>query len=266
MSSYVIGDVQGCYDELCELLSKISFNPQTDTLYFLGDLINRGPKNLETINLIRSLPRSSTVLGNHDLHFLAVASGCRQPSNKDTFEDILNSSDLAAIVDWFRQQPLVHSNDEFNCTFVHAGIPHIWTVEKANTLAREVETVLKGDGFVEFLENMYGNTPAIWHDALEGSMRHRTITNYLTRMRFSSDEGELELSHKSKDRPKGFSPWFNFARNENDLILFGHWAALEGSSGKENMLALDTGCVWGRELTAYCLENKRRFSVSAINR
>jgi bis(5'-nucleosyl)-tetraphosphatase (symmetrical) len=266
MSSYVIGDVQGCYDELCALLAKINFNAQSDTWYFLGDLINRGPKNLETINLIRTLPNCNTVLGNHDLHLLAVASGCRDPSKKDTFDDILNSSELPEIVDWLRQQPLVHSSDEFNCTFVHAGIPHIWTIEKANLLSREVETVLQGNDFVEFLKNMYGNTPSTWDDTLQGSIRHRTITNYLTRMRFSSAQGELELSHKSKNEPEGFSPWFNFSRTQNDLILFGHWAALEGASGKDNLLALDTGCVWGRELTAYCLETKRRFSVSAINR
>ena len=158
---------------------------------------------------------------------------------------------------------MVHSNDEFNCTFVHAGIPHIWTVEKANTLAREVETVLKGDGFVEFLENMYGNTPAIWHDALEGSMRHRTITNYLTRMRFSSDEGELELSHKSKDRPKGFSPWFNFARNENDVILFGHWAALNSETQDDRFVALDTGYIWGQEMTMLDVNTGKLIRVNA---
>jgi|TARA_B100000959_G_C14794977_1_gene547216 bis(5'-nucleosyl)-tetraphosphatase (symmetrical) len=264
VSTYAIGDIQGCFDELEQLLTLFNFDPTTDDLWFVGDLINRGPKNLETLNFIMSLERTRVVLGNHDLHFLAVASGARTQSRSDTLDDLIRSDQLPEIIEWMRHLPLIYS--DANWVMVHAGIPSIWDVEKAATHAREVESTLSGNHFMEFFKHMYGNSPAIWDDNLTSWDRLRVITNYLTRLRYCTASGEMNLTAKDKIQPPGYSPWFSFPRRDSKQILFGHWAAIGGTTGQKNIIALDTGCVWGRELTALRLDDRRFFSVSAVKR
>ena len=265
MSTYVFGDIQGCYDELQALLSLIKFNENNDQLCFLGDIINRGNKNLETVKFIMSLPDAQVVLGNHDLHFLAVATGTKKISKKDTFNDILSSTELNEIMSWMRQQALIIYLQEFDSTLVHAGIPPNWSFKLAMTYAHEVEEILRSQQHVDFFKYMYGNEPAIWSDDLLGWDRLRVITNYLTRLRYCNQSGEMEFKHKTKIQPEGYQPWFEFNRQETGKILFGHWAAIEGYTGKKNFLALDTGCVWGRKLSCYRLEDQQYFSVEATN-
>ncbi len=264
MSTYVVGDIQGCYAELNELLALVGFNTETDKLCSVGDLVNRGPENLETLKLMMSIP-GQVVLGNHDLHLLAVATEAHQATRSDTFHDILSASNLDEIIFWLRQQPLAHCEQD-QYLLVHAGIPAFWSGEEALALAGEVSNELRGDNWKAFLIDMYGNEPTTWHPDLSGIDRLRCITNYLTRMRFCTAEGELDLTHKTDIAPAGFSPWFNFPRDDELTILFGHWAAIEGITHQKNCIALDTGCVWGRSLTAYRLEDKEFFTVPARNR
>ncbi|MFT4631699.1 MAG: bis(5'-nucleosyl)-tetraphosphatase (symmetrical) [Candidatus Azotimanducaceae bacterium] len=264
MSTYVIGDVQGCYDELQTLLATLKFNPQRDAVWFVGDLINRGPKNLETIRFIRDLPNSRVVLGNHDLHFLAVASGVQKPSPSDTLEDLLEAPDLADIIEWLRHLPLLHYDPSHNVIMVHAGLPPNWTLKTCLARALEVENKLTGPDYKEFLAGMYGNQPDIWTDDLAGMPRLRIITNYFTRLRYCNAVGKLELLHKTDAAPSGYAPWFTFPRAKPILpIVFGHWAALDGVTDVDTAIALDTGCVWGRRLTAMCIEDGRVTSVPA---
>ena len=260
----MIGDVQGCFDELTDLLKKVGFEPEKDSAWFLGDLINRGQKNLEVINLIRELPNTKMVLGNHDLHFLAVAVGSQTASPSDTLDDLLGSADLPAIIDWLRYQPLLHFDAANACLLVHAGLPPIWDIETSLARAKEVQAALIGPDFVDFLAQMYGNQPDIWSDELTGMSRLRVITNYFTRLRYCTAAGELELVHKTDAAPAGFAPWFSFPRADpTTRILFGHWAALNGKTGLDSAIALDTGCVWGRSLTAMRLDDGKIISVPA---
>lgn len=260
MATYAIGDVQGCYVELCGLLEKIGFDGSRDRLWFLGDLVNRGPASLEVLRLVRSLGDAAvTVLGNHDLHLLAIHIGGHKLTRSDTFSDVLAADDIGDIADWLRQQPLLVRDDELGYVMVHAGIPHIWSLEKAELLARELETIVRGDCHVAFFATMYGNKPDLWNDNLVGMDRWRAITNYLTRMRLIDERGRLDFSHKGAvdDAPPEWIPWYEM-RADNPLrlkLLFGHWAAIEGQTSSDDILALDTGCVWGRELTAICLES-----------
>lgn len=257
MSTYVIGDLQGCYTQLEALLSKIGYRGAVDRLWFTGDLINRGPESLEAIRFVRSLGESAvTVLGNHDLHFLAIVFGGHRPMASDTFDELMDASDRLEIAHWLRSLPLMHREHGF--VMVHAGLPHIWTLREAEVRAREVESVMRDDGAYEnFFRQMYGNTPAAWSDALVGMDRHRVITNYFTRMRLVTPAGKMDFSHKGslEGAPVGFRPWFEFPSLIREPILFGHWAALDGATGNRDMIGLDTGCVWGRQLTAYCLED-----------
>jgi bis(5'-nucleosyl)-tetraphosphatase (symmetrical) len=266
MSTFAIGDVQGCFDELQQLLKTIEFKPAQDELWLAGDLINRGPHNLKTIALVMSLPKVKVVLGNHDLHFLAVATGHRTASRSDTLDDLLNAPQLTEIIDWMRQLPLIVRDDSLGYTMVHAGIPHIWTVAEAISYGNEVSSMLMSNDYSEFFSHMYGNHPATWSDELEGWDRLRAITNYLTRLRYCSQDGEMELTHKAEVQPEGFSPWFTFPRRGSDRILFGHWAAIQGITNEPGLIGLDTGCVWGHELTALKLEDQQFFSVAAGSR
>ena len=263
MSTYIIGDVQGCFDELQKLLSKVDYQSGQDHLWFAGDLINRGPRNVEVLDLIMSEPNVKCVLGNHDLHFLAVATGQQTPKRKDTIEDLLNSPRLDEYIDYMRHLPILHYDYAENLALVHAGIPPKMDINTCLALASEVETILQSAQYPEFLSAMYGNEPSIWHDQLAGTDRLRVITNYFTRMRYCSHEGELELTHKADIQPDGFAPWFTFERSDQLQVVFGHWAALNGHTGVDFAIPLDTGCVWGRELTAMRLENKTFSSVEA---
>lgn len=265
MATYAIGDIQGCLEPLQCLLKEIEFNPSNDRLWLAGDLINRGPDTLATLRFLYELRDSITiVLGNHDLHFIAVYYGQRKPGKNDTLDELLRAPDCADLAYWLRQQKLVHHDPELNFTMVHAGIPPQWNLIETLGYANEVENALKGVDVENFLVAMYGDLPSRWSSNLIGVDRLRLITNYFTRMRFCSAEGELELQTKeSADAaPPGFAPWFSYLARKTraEKIIFGHWAALEGRTDEENIYALDTGCVWGGALTALRLEDERRFS------
>lgn len=269
MATYAIGDIQGCLEPLQCLLEEINFNPLADKLWLAGDLINRGSDTLATLRFLYQLRDSITVvLGNHDLHFIAVYYGLRKRGKNDTLDELLRAPDCADLVYWLRQQKLVHHDPVLNFTMVHAGIPPQWDLSEALARAREVENILQSDKIEKFLSGMYGNLPNRWSDDLAGVDRLRLITNYFTRMRFCSADGELELQTKesAEAAPIGFAPWFSFSERKTraQKILFGHWAALEGRANVENVYALDTGCVWGGALTALRLEDERWFACDCL--
>ena len=247
MTHYAVGDIQGCFDALIELLSKIQFNPNKDHLIAVGDLVNRGPKSLETLRYCKNLGDSfTTVLGNHDLHLLAIAHGIREPTPKDTLDPILEASDRDEILDWLQQQPLLLNIKGY--TVVHAGIPPQWSIIQATALANEVSQALTSQNSGDYFAAMYGNLPLLWSDNLESPDRLRVITNYLTRMRFCKAQGELEFDSKSTiTPPAGYKAWFDHAQRNTreNKIIFGHWAALEGRDCGDNLFPLDTGYVWG---------------------
>ena len=257
MAVYAVGDIQGCYDSLRCLLDKVEFNPAEDTLWVAGDLVNRGPDSLKTLRFIKSLKKSArTVLGNHDLHLLAVGRGAQTQKRKDTFTDIINAPDLDELMDWLRHQKLMVRDKTRKVAMAHAGIPHIWSIKQARSYACELETVLKSDECDDFLSAMYGNEPQQWSESLTGLDRFRAITNYFTRMRFIGDEGALDFNNKLglTDAPEGYKPWFSYTRSGRTKIIFGHWAALEGRVSNPQMEGIDTGCVWGGALTLLNLD------------
>ena len=264
MAHFIIGDIQGCFDELLSLLKKIQYNENDDELWFCGDLINRGPKSIEALEFIISCKNTKVVLGNHDIHFLAMAKANRNAFPSDTLEPLLNHPNTQTWCEWLLKQPLLHFSKDFNITMVHAGILPCWTIEQAQSYASEVETILQSDDCTPLLDALFGNEPISWSENLTGMERLRFITNVLTRMRFCVDEKTLELNCKLPvgEQPKHLRPWFDFT-NFDTPIYFGHWAALGGISNTKNIHATDTGCVWGRELTAIRLEDNERFSVPA---
>ncbi len=266
MATYVIGDVQGCFAELQSLLALIRFDAEQDTLWFAGDLVNRGPQSLATLRFIKSLARAVVVLGNHDLHLIAVHYGLKPLYPDDTIQEILDAPDREVLIAWLCQQPLVYYDTSFNVMMVHAGIAPQWNKEQVLALAHEVEMVLQGDEIQSFLKNMYGNEPDCWSDNLMGFDRLRIITNYFTRMRFCDDKGRLFMAKKTSplDCPKGYMPWFKVPgrKLQEQAIVFGHWSALLGETGVANVFALDTGIVWGGALTALRLEDYKRFVFS----
>lgn len=266
MSTYAIGDVQGCFVELQNLLAHIEFNAEHDTLWFTGDLVNRGPRSLDVLRFIKKLgDKHVVVLGNHDLHLLAVAYGTRQPGRYDTLEEILNANDKIELLEWLRHRPLLHHDKHLNSVMVHAGLAPAWTQQQAILLAQEVEVVLRGNTPEFFLKHMYGNDPDFWDDKLTGMERLRVITNFLTRLRFCYADGRIDLNYKGEiaGKPQDLIPWFDVADRANASvnIVFGHWAALNGKTSVPHIFALDTGCVWGNCLTALRLEDQKRFSV-----
>ncbi len=264
MSSYIIGDVQGCYDELVNLLDEIRFKPSADRLIVAGDLINRGPKNHDTLKLLQDLPHTACILGNHDLHFMAVAAGSKQPGKSDTIQDLLDSADLSDHLAWLNTQQLLIDLPEFQSVVVHAGLPHIWRIIEAKSFAREIETVIRSDEATTFFTEMYGNEPDHLTGHEDKMTRLRVLTNYLTRMRFCNAQGALELNSKLEVAPSGYAPWFTFDRSDTTRIIFGHWAALGGNTNSDQFIGLDTGCVWGERLTALRLEDNQKFSVPAL--
>jgi bis(5'-nucleosyl)-tetraphosphatase (symmetrical) len=261
-----VGDIQGCLQPLQALLAHINFQPKKDKLWVAGDMINRGPESLKTLRFLYHLRDSlHIVLGNHDLHLLAVAVGCREPSPSDTLNAILNAPDRDCLLEWIRKQPLVHHDSKLKYTMVHAGIPPQWSIKKALKYSREVEAALQSKAISSFLKNMYGNQPGSWSKDLKGTERLRLITNYFTRMRFCDSSGRLELSSKAgiNSAPIGYLPWYSHYNRKtyDDKIIFGHWAALEGNADHHNVFAIDTGCVWGGELTMMRLEDEKLFSA-----
>jgi len=271
LSTYVIGDVQGCYGDLVALLEKIRFDPTQDRLWLTGDLVNRGPQSLAVLRYVRQLGKSAVVvLGNHDLHLLA----CRmvpavKPRRRDTLDDILRAPDCDELLDWLRCQPLLHHDVRLGLTMVHAGLPPQWRLEDAISYASEVEILLRNNTCSAFLAAMYGDLPNRWSNDLAGMERSRFIVNCLTRMRFLTREGDIELRAKgAPDRKNNhLLPWFAvpMRHHQDEKIVFGHWSTLHLSSDDEaryNVVALDTGAVWGGELTAWCVETNQRFQVS----
>ena len=269
MSTYAVGDLQGCLKPLQQLLVHVNFNPAHDHLWVAGDLVNRGPESLAVLRFLYSLDNCvSVVLGNHDIHLLAVAAGCRNAGSADTFTDILNAPDREILLKWLANQGLIHHDKTLGFAMVHAGIPPQWSLKQAKKYAKEVQKALSGKKQKKYLNNIYGNEPAIWDESLKGMARLRLITNYLTRMRYCKADGELELQTKSKATPYipgGYRPWFLHKKRKttDDKIIFGHWAALEGRANHDNVFALDTGYAWGGALTLMRLEDQRRFVVSA---
>lgn len=268
MASYVVGDIQGCYDPLVRLLDHIKFRPSRDVLWSVGDMVNRGPNNTKVLRLLRDLDDAFIgVLGNHDLHLLAVAAGHREPKRSDTICDVLRAKDSNELIDWLNDRPLFYFDQATNTAMSHAGIPPMWSIKKAGKLAREVEAVLRSKDRNQYFKTMYGNTPEVWDDNLKGTDRWRVITNYLTRMRFCKANGELDLIAKGSatTAPSGFAPWFTHRKRKaaDTRIVFGHWATLLGHVRTKNVEALDTGCVWGNTLTCMELESGARYSVPA---
>ncbi len=253
MAIYAIGDLQGCYDDLQNLLNKLNFDPQQDTLWLAGDLVNRGPDSLKTLRYIKSLGEHAiTVLGNHDLHLLAVAEGIKEAKDEDLHQ-VMHAEDCRELIDWLRCRPLLHHDVTRKLTLVHAGIYPLWTLEQALAHAKELESILQGDRYHDFLHVMYGNEPATWEDTLEGWDRLRFICNSFTRMRYCNKEGRLDLVDKGKpgSQIKHYQPWFKIPKRKakDKPILFGHWSTL-GHPQVENIYPLDHGCVWGGQLTA----------------
>jgi len=259
MATYAIGDVQGCFDELGALLAELSFG-NADRLWFVGDLVNRGPKSLEVLRFVRSLgDRAVVVLGNHDLHLVTQHEGFERPRKDDTLDDVLAAPDRMELVDWLRTRPLMHASAGY--AMVHAGLPPQWSVDKALALAREVETALAAPGYRDFLAHMYGSKPDRWSDGLTGWDRLRVIVNAMTRMRFCTREGKLDFGTKGTRPPKGYHAWFDLLpKDEKKTILFGHWSAL-GLKLTERVAGLDSGCVWGGRLTALRLEDRKLYQV-----
>ncbi|MEZ5662973.1 MAG: symmetrical bis(5'-nucleosyl)-tetraphosphatase [Burkholderiaceae bacterium] len=252
MALYLIGDVQGCDDALGRLLEHVGFSASRDTLYLLGDLVNRGPASLQVLRRLMALGTSAhCLLGNHDLHLLATAHGVRKPHRKDTLDDILDAPDADALLDWVRTRPLAMTARGW--LLVHAGMLPSWDVAQTLALAGEVERELRGPGWSAFLHSMYGNNPDRWNDDLRGHDRLRVIVNAFTRLRFCSAEGVMEFETKdsASAAPPGFMPWFDVpGRRTADVpVAFGHWSTLR-THPRPLLLPLDTGCVWGGCLTA----------------
>lgn len=271
MATYIVGDVQGCLASLQTLLARVGFG-QDDRLWCVGDLINRGPASLATLRFCRDLGvRFATTLGNHDLHFLAMVYGGHPHLPGDTLQALLDAADCAELAEWLRYQPLLLEAQDH--VLVHAGVPHIWDLPTARQNARLAEAAIQGPEHRAFFRAMYGNKPARWTPRLTGMERLRVIVNYFTRMRLVDADGGMEFAHKGglKQLPTGYNPWFAHPSQLPGAIVFGHWAALNGVAPHSchphtRAYGLDTGCVWGRTLTAMRLEDGLRFSVPAAER
>ena len=263
MAVYAIGDIQGCYEPLQRLLDVLRFDPAADTLWLVGDLVNRGPHSLATLRFVKSLGDSAiTVLGNHDLSLLMSAEGFGKQSKGDTFDEILAAPDRDELLDWLRHQPLCHVEGQY--CMVHAGLLPCWTVSQAEQLAHEAESALRQDNYQEFFSQMYGNEPNYWQDEWTGYTRLRVIINAMTRMRICTVTGKMNFAFKGDLRsiPPGYVPWFNVPQraSQKKTIICGHWSAL-GLHITDNLIALDTGCVWGGQLTAIRLEDRKVFQL-----
>ncbi len=274
MSTYAIGDLQGCAQSLAALLDRIAFDARADRLWLVGDLVNRGPDSLAALRCVRGLGDAATVvLGNHDLHLLAVAAGGRKRGRSDTLDEVLAAPDATPLLDWLRHRPLAHRARIGNASIlmVHAGVLPMWTADDTMRHAAELEAALRADTWHDTLAHLFGNQPDRWDDALTGDERLRVIVNALTRLRFCSDDGRIDFESKdapgsSPDAfpppPAGFRPWFDIAgrKTRDALVVFGHWSTL-GVLVRDDVIALDSGCVWGGALTAIRLEDRALFQV-----
>ena len=267
MTTYAIGDVQGCSTQLSQLVDRINFDPTADRLWFVGDLVNRGPNSLEVLRYIKQLgPAAQIVLGNHDLFLLAAAKDIVTLRPKDTIHDVLASEDRAELVDWLRHQPLHYRERSF--FMVHAGLLPQWTIDEAVNLAREVEAELSGPNYRTVLEALFHGLSPQWHPTLAGDERLVSITRVLTKLRTCTLTGEMSgFSGPPEQAPAGYLPWFRIPnrKHSDTTVICGHWAAL-GLHVEPNLLAIDSGCVWGRELTAVRLEDRQVFQVPGVRR
>jgi bis(5'-nucleosyl)-tetraphosphatase (symmetrical) len=254
MAVYAIGDVQGCYQALRALLEKISFDSARDRLWFTGDLVNRGPESLQVLRFVKGLnDRAVSVLGNHDLHLLAVAANAARPQKRDTLDDILRAPDRDELLNWLRVRPLLHHDEQIGYTLIHAGLLPPWNLSDARRLAQEAEAVLRSDGAANFFHHMYGDLPDHWNENLRGVDRLRVIINAYTRLRYCDLEGNMDLRPKGPpgSQPPDLLPWFRVPgrRSQGLRIVFGHWSALGLWQG-DGVIGLDSGCLWGRSLSA----------------
>lgn len=269
MAVYVIGDVQGCYSSLKKLLKAINFDPQNDRLWFVGDLVNRGPQSLKTLRFVRSLGDSAvSVLGNHDLHLLALYYGQTKVRSSDSLSQVLKAEDCKELMEWLRFRPMLHFDMSLNFAIVHAGIYPGWSLPQALDRAREVEQAIRGENVVDFLREMYGNQPAKWSEQLTGMERLRFITNVFTRMRYLRQDGSLDLEIKGapqKLKSSDVNPWFEYSQSaiKHNRLAFGHWSTLP-TNQYGSCFAIDSGCLWGGRITALRIDKKspRWFSLS----
>ncbi len=270
MSTYAIGDLQGCYLELQDLLDKVNFDRTNDQLWFLGDIVNRGPDSLKCLRFVKSLGTNAiTVLGNHDLHLIAIANNVRKPHRNDTVEEIIEAKDSLELLEWLKHQPLLVSDPDLNITMIHAGLPPQWSLDQAKELAQETQSLLRGKKFNDFIQNMYGDQPDIWSDTLRGNDRHRFIINAFTRIRYIDKNGKLDIKENGVPgtQPNSLIPWYAIPerKTKKDKLTFGHWSTVhlgnENNFKQYNVYPLDTGCLWGGELTAMRLEDEKMFSV-----
>ena len=263
MPTYAIGDLQGCHDSLLSLLDAIQFDPKADRLLFVGDLVNRGPDSLGVLRLIKSLGDAAiSVLGNHDLHLLALAEGYGRVHKGDTLDEILEAPDREELLHWLRHQKLAWREGDF--LMVHAGVLPDWSPDDTMARAAEAEAVLQGKDYRDFFAQMYGNAPIAWAPELQGIERLRVIVNAFTRLRYCSAAGEMEFHHKGAPgtQPAGWLPWFEVPgrKSAEATVIIGHWSTL-GLINRSDLIALDTGCLWGSKLTAIRLEDRQVFAV-----
>ena len=263
LATYAIGDLQGCYEPLRRLVDALAFDPARDRLWFTGDLVNRGPQSLQCLRYVKSLGDAAvTVFGNHDFHLLCIAEGVEANKKRDTLNDVLDAPDRDELLDWVRRRPLMHAEAGF--ALVHAGLLPEWSVERARALASEVEAVLRGDGYRALLARMYGDEPRRWSEELTGIERLRVVVNAMTRLRVIDHDGAMVLAFKGKpaDAPAATMPWFDFPdrASRDHTVVFGHWSAL-GRVVRDDVVCLDSGCVWGRSLSAIRLSDRRLYSV-----
>jgi bis(5'-nucleosyl)-tetraphosphatase (symmetrical) len=268
MAIYAIGDVQGCYDTLRRLIDTLDFEPRRDQLWFAGDLVNRGPQSLETLRFVRGLGAAGrSVLGNHDLHLLALAHGGRK-GKRDTLETVLTAPDRDELLDWLRHLPLLLETPGQDWAVLHAGLAPQWDMSQARACAREAEAVLSGPDFTAFLDDMYGDQPDTWDDKLRGTARLRFTINCYTRLRYCDTKGRAEFASKGApgSQPKGLLPWFAVPkrRSAGTRLVFGHWSTLGQVLWPEHRVyGLDTGAVWGGRLSALRLDDERLYSVAS---
>jgi bis(5'-nucleosyl)-tetraphosphatase (symmetrical) len=266
MPTYALGDIQGCFGSFMRLLEYCRFDPAVDRLWLVGDLVNRGPRSLETLRFVKGLGDSAlTVLGNHDLTLLLVAEGLGKRDRSDTFDDILRAPDRDELLFWLRHQRLCHVENK-HC-LVHAGLLPQWTVTQAKALAGEVETALTASGWQEFLAQMWGSQPSAWRDDLTGWPRLRVIVNAMTRLRFCTPDGIMDFRAKGgpESAPPDHGPWFEVPerKSADTTLVTGHWSAL-GLKILPNLLAIDSGCLWGGALTAIRLEDRKVFQILGL--
>lgn len=269
MATYAIGDIQGCYSEFNRLLERIDFNPAQDKLWLVGDLVSRGPQSLEVLRLIKKLGSSViTVLGNHDMHLLALWCGNRSHYRDNSLDQVLIAPDRDELLNWLRHRPLLHYSTNKNYILLHAGLPPQWSLEMAQKYAQEVETALRSDVFFEFMQVLYGNLPNQWSEQLSGMDRLRFIINCFTRLRFCRVDGTLSLKEKGPPGSQATEllPWFDIPEraSSNVRIIFGHWSTL-GLIARNNVWSLDTGCLWGGQLSALRVRKRKPTNLIQIN-